>query len=461
MSEPRRTIPAGRYLCRVVNRRPADQGFEVLAEVRDGKYGGRRILIPVTNPLLVPQAAILEPGDDLEVVLQWRQDAGGKLTPVVPAFRVVNELRAFTVLGGVPSGDSTGEPRIWSLFYDRDQARVTEKEGYLRNQVTARRSLTPAALFPEELRDELESTLRYSDSDVQDAADDQDWDSSKGPAYSILDRMAGEYELCVLQEGADRRRVVDFESCLRRFCRTEKPPAGLQAATVSVYQFGRGTGGPGGYSSQGGPDSRDPVWARWLHVGFQDDGAAEPAAELAACRRFATALQRLGVPRSHILVFTLGAGRLEVMFPSAAFACTARPGFEYVAGYIAQLVADWSALCPPEMGTGRAAKNPQPGHQPIDVELYVPLATVAMPNTWIERTGNFKTRISLRELADLEADEIAGLGAKPRPFNPPSWRVTPHRTLFKIAEYAVAVAVSRSQALDQSTFANRWIHARF
>jgi hypothetical protein len=205
-------------------------------------------------------------------------------------------------------------------------------------------------------------------------------------------------------------------------------------------------------------DFRSPVWSRWVPVRFHGrDGDAEV---LQRCRRFLTALLRLGVPATGIMVFADGSGDLEVMFPSMSFGATPRPGYEVVAGYLTMFVADWSVFCDETFSWPRTSESVLPkADVTVDVSPYRPLAELVMPNT---RVGDdcYKVCITPVELLSTNLDGLARLARQPRPFDPPPWDAEPQEMLVGIWQYCVAVAVCRSQTVSQPTLANRWIHEK-
>jgi hypothetical protein len=345
---------------------------------------------------------------------------------------------------------------LWPLYYQEE----TLEDHARQREIPVHVPLTPVPGFPKELAAALWSELQYGG--VGEPAVEQALPYRAGDDTFIgraLERVSREHPLVVLQEAGARPRVALFEQEFALFCRAENPHAGAQEVRLSTYQYSRDLAEH--VSSRGTVDGdfRSPVWARWLHVGFRD--GEKPTANLASCRRFVNALRRLGVSARQVLVFTLGSGHLEVMFPSAALGCMPRQGFEFVAGYICQLIADWSPLCPPYDDDSPIRGDWLPhGTLPIDLALYMLGSMVALPNTRIGNSDAYKVRVSLRELAELDAPAIAAIARKPRPFNPPSWRAVPFRTLIDIMGYAVAYAVCRSQAADQLTFANRWVFPR-
>ena len=449
-------LPPGQYRCRLLVRREADAGVEMLVEVDAGRCRSRRIRFVAIGPDRVRRARLLGPGDRVDVALRYRRGPAGQTIPVVPNFSPVAASNVVQVLGGVPAGEG-GEGSIGPLFYDLGAADLDEEHGRLR-EVPVDVALRPAAQFPESLAAALRAELVVAESDCGAAVDsERAWtDTLLGRA---LERASQDHSFCLLRRRDAAPVVAWFDKAFAKFCRAEGLPADGGPVTTSVYQYGRDLDLHVRAGGEVGPDYRSPVWARWLHVHFRADG--DPEGALVACRRFVTAIRRLGVAAQQVLVFTLGHGDLEVMFPSAVLGCTPRPGFEFVAGYICQLIADWSPLCLEQDGDPPARMNWVPqAPQPVDVGLYMPLAMVALPNTRVTESGCYKVRVSLHELATFDACQVAAIAAKPRPFNPPAWQAAPWQTMADINAYAVAVAVCRSQAVDQITFANRWIYPR-
>lgn len=402
------------------------------------------------------RASVLQVGNELYVALRWRTGNNGDSQPVVGTFHSVRQPTVVTVLGGTPAEDG-GEPSLWPLYYSNPD--LDEEHGRQR-EIPVHERLTPAPRFPEQLAEALYGELRCEPGEGPAVNDTMSGEAESDSFISrAVERASRDYPLAAAREAGLRPRVALFEQEFERFCRAEVPLAGGQEVRLSTYQYSRDLAEHVKSRGTVDRDFRSPSWSRWLHVGFRD--GESPAANLVACRRFVNALRRLGVSERQVLVFTLGSGNLEVMFPSAAAGCLPRPGFEFVAGYICQLIADWSPICPPHDEGSPKRQNWHPCRtQPIDLQLYVPGSTVALPNTLVRGPGTFKVRVSLRELAELDAPAIAAIAAKPRPFNPPPWQSVTWATLMEISAYAVAYAVCRSQAADQLTFANRWVYPR-
>lgn len=430
----------------------------MLVEIETGRYRGCRIRFVASGPDRARRARLLRPGDQVDVALRYRRGPAGRAIAVVLNFSPVALPTVAQVMGGVPAGEG-GDDRIGPLFYDLRAADLDEEHGRLRD-MPVDEPLTPAPIFPESLAAQLRYELTVAESDFGHAVEPEAGKPEHETAIDrALGRAAADHALCLLRHRDGPPVVAGFDKAFAKFCRAEGLPADGGPVTTSAYQYGRDldlhvrTGG------DVSADYRCPVWSRWLHVRFRADG--DPEASLGACRRFVTAIRRLGVAAQQVLVFTLGHGDLEVMFPSAVLGCMPRPGFEFVAGYICQLLADWSPLCSAQDADlpARGDWVPQ-APQPIDVGLYAPLAMVALPNSRVGESDAYKVRVTLHELATLDACQVAAIAAEPRPFNPPAWQAVPWKTMGDIAAHAVAVAVCRSQTVDQITFANRWVYSR-
>jgi hypothetical protein len=448
-SQVQRRPPAGKHLCVLVAKREHDRGMELLAEVEGGKYRGKRITFCAMGPAKAERAAALTPGDRLVVVLRY------KLTPVVTNFYAVGQPTVVTVTGGSPAGDH-GTQELLPVAYGRTEG-IDEEHGRLR-LIPAHTPLVPAPEFPMELVARLRSELTFHPSEGACDSGPEEGNESGGQYWTdrTLHRVARDYPLCVLSRGGETA-FAPFETTFARYCRAEEDHAADQPLAVSVYEYSVNAAGRAPTGGGVSPDYRSPVWARWLHVRFLADG--EPEASLARCRLFVTALRRLGVSRHQVLPFTLGAGDLEVMFPSAAAFSLPRPGFEFVAGYLCTMIADWSPCCGPDFLSDRHAMSWTPrASQPIDTSLYAPSATVQMPNTRVGRSGAYKVRVGLDELFSRDAEAVSALAASPRPFNPPPWQAGAYETPMALWEHAVALAVCRSQSIDQITLANRWVY---
>ena len=441
--------PGGKHVCVLIAKREHERRMELLAEVEGGRYRGKRIRFCAIGHGKAERAAALTPGDRLVVVLRY------KPTPVVTNFFAARQPTVVTVIGGSPAGDH-GAQELLPVAYGRTES-IDEEHGRLR-LIPAHTPLVPAPEFPAGVIDLLRSELLFESSEGACDSGAEEGNESCGQYWNdrTLHRVALDYPLCVLSRGSETR-FASFETTFARYCRGEGDHKADQPVAASVYQYSLNAAGRASTGGGVSPDYRSPVWARWLHVRFLAD--SEPEVTLARCRLFVKALCRLGVSRHQVLPFTLGAGDLEVMFPSAAAFSLPRPGFEFVAGYLCTMIAEWSPCCGLDVLSDRHAMSWTPrASQPIDTSLYAPSATVQMPNTRVERSGGYKVRVGLEELFSHNAEFVSALAASPRPFNPPPWQACAYETPKALWEHAVALAVCRSQSIDQITLANRWVY---
>jgi hypothetical protein len=450
----RDAVPAGKYLCTLIGKREHEAVIEMLVEVAEGRCRGRRIRFAADGAAKFSRASAMPLGERVGVTLRYRPGAAGGVVPVVTNFYAAGIPHVVTVMGGAPSGDG-GEATAWPMNYsgglrlDREhtQFRLTPPH----------RPLVPCPVFPEELAQQIRLDLGVAKVAGDESAEPATEVDHRYWSTRALERVASDHPYCLLKFSGRGPAVAPFEAAFARYCRMEVDSAGEQPSLVSSFQYGRDVAAQ--IDARGGL-SRDyacPVWSRWLHAGFSADG--DPDAAIGRCRLFVTALRRLGVCRHQVLAFTLGGGDLEVMFPSAAAMCLPRPGFEFVVGYLCETIADWSQLCSPQFQNPKCCLEWTPREtQPIDTRLYRPLASVQMPNTCVRESGFYKVRVGLNELFSHEADAISSLAVSPRPFNPPPWQAVPYATLIDIWRHAVAVAVCRSQSIDQITLANRWVY---
>jgi hypothetical protein len=451
-----RAVPAGKYMCTLIKNRESGAAVEMLVEVAAGRCRESRIRFIASGADKAARATAMNPGDRLMVVLRYKRGDGHANQPLVTNFYAAGQPTVVTVMGGMPSGDG-GEPTIWPISHYSIRS-LDDEQGLLR-MVPAHAALTPYPVFPEELGDAIRSELHMAEVECDDiiggegGADDAYW------IDRTLERVAQDHPLCLLKIGDRKTEPAQFEAVFARFCRGEAGSDADQPVLVSAYQYGEDVAAHVRAREGVDRDYRCPVWARWLHAVFRADG--DPDAALARCRLFVSAVRRLGACRHQVLVFTLGAGDLEVMFPAAMARCLPRPGFEYVTGYLCEMIADWSPCCSREVQNSTYSSCWTPSvSQPLDTGLYMPLAAVQMPNARVRDSDRYKVRIGLDELFSLDAGAIASLADSPRPFNPPPWRAAAYGMLIAIWQHAVAVAVCRSQSIDQITLANRWVYPR-
>lgn len=453
--EPSQLPPPGRYVCALKQRHCRDDCCSVVFEVESGALQGKQFAVAFHDDFRAAKAARLDGPMPVVVQVIRKQSRTGRSYDVVGDFWQLHSRTEVTVLGGMPAGD-LGPEDIAPLpyEYESDMKRLKEDLFYCPEGLTPYSS----PLLSEYLANHLSFVLSQQSSGDQaktaPTADQRDsWFAR------TFRRVATDHRYGLLSESGKPPQLVAYEEAFAAYCRAEAPPTLAQASRITVCQFGRSL--PEHMRSSGGgcEGYRGPAWARWLPVRFnfkQDD----PSWSLERCRMFVTALVRLDVLREHIMVFTGGEGEFEVLFPAAYFGGLPRPGFEFVAANLGLFISDWSAFCDPANHFLRKhGYRSLQGQMAIAIAPYRLLSTLQLPNTRAQGAGGYKVRITLEELASLEHGEFTAIARRPRPFSPPSWEVAPCNDLTAIWSFCVAVAVCRSQTVNQVVDGDRWIHA--
>ncbi len=429
----------------------------LVLEVTQGPWRGRRLALRLAGHVRVKKAMGLDSALPVVIQVANRRSRAGKSFSSITDFWQVRTWDNMTVLGGMPAGEHVADD-LSALHYNVDQ----EIERLHDDLSCIPDGHTPwaAPLILEEFAYDLWSTLVDSSTTAAISVDDLvEHEGDDGWGSHMRRQIAAEYSHAVLTLADGRQHLVRYDPAFAAYCRLEAPRDTAEVAMVSAFQYDdalaehmRLHGGMSG-------EYRSPVWARWVPVKF--DVAGDAVETLARCRRFVTALARLSVPSDYVMVFADGSGSLEVMFPSASFAATPRPGFEIVAGYLCLFISDWSVFCSREEPCRSLDEFAlPPGCINIDTSAYRTGSQMAMPNTRPSGGENYKVRITTQELFTSSADTLDEITRHPRPFDPPAWRLMPFHMLANMWQFCVAVAVCRSQTVSQVTLANRWIHEK-
>jgi hypothetical protein len=457
MAPPPVLLPAGTYRCLLRDRRIGADNVTLVLEVEQGPYRCGLIGCRVTESYRVRKAADLDGTSPVIIQVAHRRSRSGFAAAYVRGFWQVRPWETMTVLGGMPAGDH-GTVELAALHYNTQKD--IELLQFDLHAMPEGHTPWAAPLMAEQLAHDLRLALRGGDAATTDEYEDlvEPLDADATWCGRTQQRVATEYPYGVLTVADGGQRLVQYEPAFTAFCRMEAPRDVVAAAGISAFQHDKALvdhvrlGGVIG-------DYRSPAWSRWIPVRFDVPGDA--AESLARCRRFVTALERLDVPSKYVMVFADGSGALEVMFPSASFGTLPRPGFEIVAGYLCMFIADWSVFCD-EVSSGPTKDQlviPE-GNITIDLALYRPMASLAMPNARAGSGDTYKVRVMAAELLSMDSDGLARLARQPRPFDPPPWDVAAYEMLAHVWQFCVAVAVCRSQTVSQATMANRWIHEK-
>ena len=452
-SSPSTQLPSGKYRCFLRDRRLTQTAVEAVFEVEKGPHAGKCLQGTFADAYRARKVSAIDSTTLVIVhVISKATRNGQRVTRIVDILPLHTRAEV-TVLGGMPTGVDDGDEEFAPLEY-RVDADVEEMHLDLYFLPTGQ-SFWAAPLVPEAMASDLYSSLTREPSEnpfgkAEPFEPDRYW------IGRTLKRIAADNPYALLTIGDSQPQPVVYEGAFSAYCRAEPSRDFTKPTRVSAFQYGtelvahvRSHGGEvGGF--------RSPAWARWLPVMFSGGDGAEVALE--RCRLFVTALVRLNVQAAHVMIFTGGNGSLEVMVPAAYFGAFPRPGFEFVAGYAALVISDWSWFCDSGPEQARWSRyTPPEGRMEIAPDLYQPLAEITMPNTRIAGTNRYKVLISVDELASLDHGEIADLAREPRPFEPPPWLVVPYKHLNDVWRYAIAVAICRGQTVDQITLASRWV----
>jgi len=435
------------------DRQATQTAVEVVFVIDKGPHAGKHLQETFADAYRARKVNAIDGTTPVIIHLVSKANRNGQRATRIVDILPLHSRAEVTVLGGMPTGTDDGDeefaPLNYSVITDVDQLHVDlhfSPTGQLR---------WAAPLLSEQMADSLHSSLTREPSE-------NPFGESKPEEPDLCwigrttKRVAADNPYARLTIGDSQPQPVVYEGAFAAYCRAEPSRNLTKPTRVSAFQYGSElVAHMRSHGSEVG-DFCSPAWARWLPVMFRGDDGSEVALE--RCRLFVTALVRLDVPPAHVLVFTHGNGSLEVMAPAAYFGALPRPGYEFVAGYAALVVSDWSCFCDgnPEPVEWRQYTLPE-GRMDIAPDLYRPLAEVAMPNTRIAGSDRYKVLISADELASLDHAQIADLAKQPRPFEPPPWLVLPYAHLTQVWKYAISVAICRGQTVDQITIGSRWI----
>jgi len=446
-------VPSGKYRCFLRDRRLTQTAVEAVFEVEKGPHAGKCLKGTFADAYRARKVSAIDSTTLVIVHVVSKVTRNGQRVTRIVDILPLHTRAEVTVLGGMPTGVDDGDEEFAPLEYTLD-ADVEEMHFDLYFLPTGQ-FFWAVPLVPQALASDLSFTLTIEPSENPfGKAEPFDPDSSW--VGRTLKRIAADNPYALLTIGDSQPQPVVYEGAFSAYCRAEPSRDLTKPTRVSAFQYGtelvahmRSHGGEiGGF--------RSPAWARWLPVMFSGGDGAEVA--LKRCRLFVTALVRQNVPAAHLMVFTNGNGSLEVMVAAAYFGAFPRPGFEFVAGYLALFISDWSWFCDAGPVQARWPRyTPPEGRMDIAPDLYRPLAEIAMPNTRIAGTDRYKVLISAAELASLDHAQIADLAKQPRPFEPPPWLVLPYAHLTQVWKYAISVAICRGQTVDQITIGSRWI----
>jgi len=452
-SSPSTQVPSGKYRCFLRDQRLTQTAVEAVFEVEKGPHAGKCLQETFADAYRVRKVSAIDSTTLVIVhVISKATRNGQRVTRIVDILPLHTRAEV-TVLGGMPTGMDDGDEKFAALAYNL-AADVDEMHRDLFFLPTGQ-LFWATPLVPEAMASDLYSSLTREPSE-NPFGETEPFEPDRYWIGRTLKRIAADNPYALLTIGDSQPQPVVYEGAFSAYCRAEPSRDLTKPTRVSAFQYGtelvahmRSHGGEvGGF--------RSPAWARWLPVMFSGGDGAEVA--LKRCRLFVRALVRLNVPAAHVMIFTGGNGSLEVMVPAAYFSAFPRPGFEFVAGYAALVISDWSWFCDAGPEQARWSRyTPPGGRMDIVPDLYRPLAEIAMPNTRIAGTDRYKVLISADELASLDHGEIANLAREPRPFEPPPWLVVPYKHLNDVWRYAVAVAICRGQTVDQITLASRWV----
>lgn len=197
------------------------------------------------------------------------------------------------------------------------------------------------------------------------------------------------------------------------------------------------------------------VWSRWLTMELDGDGGLEDT--LSTARTIVAALYRLGIPRDSLHIFFSGNRGIHIQFPSTVAGATPQVGFERVAGYFCQLIADLAVLAHRHAHYGEAQSDTPFAPARLDQGMYSRNAMLRAPNTAHPDTGLFKVRLTPEELMGIHAEQIRDLAKKPRPFVLPPWQHPARGLLSDCWEHAVRAEKRSANRLETVSRGGRHI----
>ncbi|MEI7862234.1 MAG: hypothetical protein WCJ21_06365, partial [Planctomycetota bacterium] len=339
-SSPSTQVPSGKYRCFLRDQRLTQTAVEAVFEVEKGPHAGKCLQETFADAYRVRKVSAIDSTTLVIVhVISKATRNGQRVTRIVDILPLHTRAEV-TVLGGMPTGMDDGDEEFAALAYNL-AADVDEMHRDLFFLPTGQ-LFWATPLVPEAMASDLYSSLTREPSE-NPFGETEPFEPDRYWIGRTLKRIAADNPYALLTIGDSQPQPVVYEGAFSAYCRAEPSRDLTKPTRVSAFQYGtelvahmRSHGGEvGGF--------RSPAWARWLPVMFSGGDGAEVA--LKRCRLFVRALVRLNVPAAHVMIFTGGNGSFEVMVPAAYFSAFPRPGFEFVAGYAALVISDWSWFC--------------------------------------------------------------------------------------------------------------------
>jgi hypothetical protein len=220
----------------------------------------------------------------------------------------------------------------------------------------------------------------------------------------------GDYDHGFLSVGnvGSPRVVVDWRSAFAALCEGTDGSLLGQASFLSAYAFGPGF--PEYAVSADGAKKAGSV-AGYSGVAYSpllpfdidretEDGAPDLERARRDTLRLCEALASRGVPVAEALVFFSGNRGFHVLVPAGRFDARPSKGFAAIAGRVCKHIADDVGVI-------------------LDHHMYSRLQPMRSPNSRHEKSGRFKVRLTVEELATLPISDITLLAGQPRPFTTP------------------------------------------
>jgi hypothetical protein len=196
----------------------------------------------------------------------------------------------------------------------------------------------------------------------------------------------------------EKRRPIDWPAAFAAYCNCDPRAQVNREAHLSAFVFDEDfcqlleeTGSVRGYAGS--------CWAPWLWVDIDREGDMESA------RRDASQLvlniqERYQLANETMLIFFSGSKGFHVGLSTGLF--KPAPSSTYH-----QITRRYAEACAQRCSLG------------IDVGVYDKVHPLRAPNSRHPKTGLYKRRLTLDELANASVEAIRKLAAEPQPFDPP------------------------------------------
>jgi hypothetical protein len=439
-------IPIGRYVAMLVRRKSvapnSGGGVEYTFRVGHGEYEGSLVSMRVWAAGRIARADKLPSRCTVEIAVRHR------MTPSGRRYAVVNDFRKFKArtAGDVVRGESESTPEL-------TRAEKTTKAGELRPCPLIAESELENLLYDEEgatafgipyLRDDVMTEVQAA---AQDRFEEPLHAIDSPPDVCGADDDADEHVWVVTRLGSNTPAPARLDDTCRLPLALAYDAAS-EASHCSLFQYTDDLPSYMAAHRQSVRGYAGVAWSSWLPLRLTSEVGLGQIHERA--RLIARACVSLGVPREQVIVINSWNCDLTLLIPSGAANAVAQVGFERVAGYFAQILADLACMgsfglpMTPTPGNAVLPKNPN-AHANIDRQLYGPVAVHPILNAPDEWGSLYSVPLSYQELMTLEVRDLETLAKAPRPIPRPPWRANCVDELESLWDYAVEAEQGRAK----------------